>query len=682
MQTNALMLMVAALSCLSTVVACASVDTSLCPPGRPRKVTPLFDHPLRDISVCRGPEGAYYLTGTSATRRADGSLDFQSNDGVWLWKSEDLEDWQEVGQVWSITEDPLKSGIRLFDNPSKWQLSWRAGRNPCADSPVRGMTSPEVHFVRDNFYITYSMNGEGTGLLASKTGRAEGPYEEMGRMTISGGEASLFEDDDGAVYWVWGDGWIARMKDDLSGPAETPRQLSIEPETEHADYPLRIGSGGAFIFKADVPGWDHGDYHLVGYEDVSRMGPVPCRDTFIASAESVYGPYKRRDLLIPHGGQSTVFKGPQDRYYATFSGSDEWAAVRDRPAVVPLAPHASEWGADYWWCGAFVKPWYPVTEAGAWSEIDPFVKDVNLRDVSVLNAPDGYYYVTGTDMDLSKKRTRPPRDQIGVQVWRSRDMENWEDMGLIWKCDDSPESRAGLSNYLDLEMNTPILYDIELHHAKGTFWIVGSMQIDRNWWAPGGCLILMLRSTSGNIEGPYEFMWKDRHDSDFWTPSILEDDDGSVYIVGGGRGNTVARLKDDLSGPASEKWQVWPKDLHAVGEGGHLIKIGDKYVHTSAVWHGMVTFGPDRPRASYPRFRLFSTYDLMYFTADDLKGPWSETRCAAPKCGNSRPFKDKQGNWHAPFFGNHYLGPWSAKPGAYPLEVRQENGDVFIEPVE
>lgn len=645
-----------------------------CEPGTPRKVTPLIDHPLRDAAISRGPDGVYYLTGTSATVTPDGTLDFENNDGIWLWKSTDLVRWDDIGQVWSISRDPLRAGFPYFGNPAMWQLSWRASRDPAVPSPVRGMTSPEIRHVQGNFHICYSMNGYGTGLLTSESGRAEGPYRDRGRITRFGGSPSMFEDDDGTVYWVWADGWIARMNSDLSGLDEPARLLGVLPDCEGGTWPLRIGTSGAFLFKADSPGLNHGQYHLVGCEEVSRMGPVLCYDTFIATAESVYGPYKRRDLMVPHGGQSTVFRGPDGRHYATVSGRDEWAALRDKPGVVPLASHPTEPRGDYWWAGAFVKPWYPVTEAGAWSEIDPLITGVSFRDASVLNAPDGYYYLTGTDMGFMKL---PPRTTIGVRVWRSRDLKAWEDIGLVWKCDDSAETREGLSRLVAMSKHCPILYDIEMHYLRGTFWIVGCMQTGEHWAQNDGCLILMLRSASGRAEGPYEFHWRGRHDPHLWTPSLLEDDDGTVYIVGGGCGNNVGRLNDELTGLAGPLWEVHPRGTHLVGEGGHLLKIGRKYIHTSALWHGADPYD----HAMCRNGRIFSTYDLMYFTADDLKGPWSETRCAAPKCGNARPFRDKEGQWHAPFFGNHFMGPWNQLPGLYPITVHEKDGDVLLEPV-
>ncbi len=56
----------------------------------PTGTRPLFHTFMRDPNVCIGHDGAYYLTGT--TRPEDGrtSEAWVWNDGVRLWRSEDL----------------------------------------------------------------------------------------------------------------------------------------------------------------------------------------------------------------------------------------------------------------------------------------------------------------------------------------------------------------------------------------------------------------------------------------------------------------------------------------------------------------------------------------------------------------------------------------------------------------
>lgn len=656
-----------ALAALNAV--CYAQQSTSETPWSGRTVKPVLDQPLRDAAISRAPDGHYYLTGTSGTPGHDGSIDFESNPGIRLWKSNDLIQWEDLGWVWHVGRDPQRFGSAQFGNPSSGQLYQRASRSSDQVSPVRGLTSPEIHFIAGRALIPYSINGYGTGLLISDSGAPEGPYRDVGKITRFGSTPSIFEDADGTVYWIWDEGWIAKMNDALDGLAEQPRLLRIKPAVEGGTWPHRIGTHGAFLFRAPNPGIDHGEYHLIGTETIGRMGPVAVTDTYIASAKSVYGPYTRRDVLVPHGGQSTVFPGPDNQLFATVNGRGQWAAVTDKPTIVPLVPHATEFGADWWWCGAFSKPWYPVTEGGAWGQIEPLLDNGVLRDICIMNAPDGYYYMTATDMALNTKKSRAPREEIGIEVWRSKDLKTWESIGIVWHLDEDPETRTALDHTIETNRFGPIIYDPELHYINGTFWLVASIQAKHHWSAEDGMLIAILRSTSGTVDGPYEQVWQGPHTSDLWTPSLFQDTDGSVYIVGGGIGNRFAKLKEDLSDVAGPIQTITPVDNHKLGEGGHLLKVGNRYILTTAVWHGADPYDKELT----PRGRFFSTYDLIATSAESLEGPWSKTWCIAPKCGNSRPFTDKEGRWWTPFFGNHFFGPWRELPGIYPLILDRDN---------
>jgi hypothetical protein len=58
------------------------------------RLQPLFDTVLRDASICKGGDNAWYLTSTAP--------DFQNNDGIHPWRSIDCQTWKEIGSVWSI----------------------------------------------------------------------------------------------------------------------------------------------------------------------------------------------------------------------------------------------------------------------------------------------------------------------------------------------------------------------------------------------------------------------------------------------------------------------------------------------------------------------------------------------------------------------------------------------------
>lgn len=278
-------------------------------------VTPLFDTGLRDTMVTRGPDHTYYLTGTIGP-------DFMTaNEGIRLWRSRDLKTWEPLGLVWSIERD------------GTWQKQWTTKNG----QRRRAVWAPEIHYLKGNFYLAYCVTGLGTGLLKSATGRPEGPYvcaTAQDAPLTTGIDASIFVDDDGAAYFVWGSGWIARLKDDLSGLAEPPVRLRCEPadrdpEHHHPNRPCReneldhIGFEGAFLFKAN------GRYYLSGAERYYER--YHC---MTAESATLRGPYSARYVSVPYGGHNNCFQDFEGRWWATMFGNDDQAPIQKQPGIL------------------------------------------------------------------------------------------------------------------------------------------------------------------------------------------------------------------------------------------------------------------------------------------------------------------------------------------------------------
>lgn len=241
------------------------------------------------------------------------------NDGVELWVSADLRSWDYLGLVWS------------FEKDATWQREWRHHHHP-----VRALWAPEIHYVKGNYYITLSMPPGDRGLLKSATGRPEGPY--VNALADDGKwegdiDASLFEDADGSVYVVWGGGWIARMKDDMSGMAEAPRMpLLISPDTVSSHHakscPRRcgasdIGHEGAYLFRRGNL------YYLTAADQYEgRYSSVA------AVADNVYGPYRLRHEAVPCSGGTCYFQDHHGNWWCTFFGNDAQAPFREMPAMI------------------------------------------------------------------------------------------------------------------------------------------------------------------------------------------------------------------------------------------------------------------------------------------------------------------------------------------------------------
>jgi xylan 1,4-beta-xylosidase len=185
--------------------------------------------------------------------------------------------------------------------------------------PFRPLWAPEIHYLKGTFWLTYCIPGTGNGILKSTSGKVEGPYVNAiaKEGPISNDiDASLFQDDDGRVYFVSGNGKITLMNEDLSAPAGKP-VLAKPGNAKH------VGFEGAYLFKAN------GKYHMAAAEFVNN--DYHC---FVASADKIYGPYGDRYLAIPHGGHNVVFKDFNGQWWSTFFGNSNRAPFREKPGLL------------------------------------------------------------------------------------------------------------------------------------------------------------------------------------------------------------------------------------------------------------------------------------------------------------------------------------------------------------
>jgi hypothetical protein len=279
----------------------------------PANLKPVLDYPMRDVSVCLGPDSTYYMTGTT------GDPDMWAVTGdIRIWKSKDLVNWTPL-----ITRPRKRSVVWNVDRDgSAWnkKITLRDG------APFRPVWAPEIHYFKGTFWLTYSIPRLGNGILKSTSGKAEGPY--VSALTKDAPlttdiDASLFRDDDGSIYFVAGDGKITPMKSDCSAAAGP--SVALKPANA-----AHVGFEGAYLFKANKR------YYLAAAEFVN--GAYHC---FVASATSVYGPYSYRYLAVPHGGHNVFFRDIAGNWWSTFFGNDQQAPFRDRPAILRV-----EFGPD------------------------------------------------------------------------------------------------------------------------------------------------------------------------------------------------------------------------------------------------------------------------------------------------------------------------------------------------
>lgn len=307
---------------------------------------------LRDTQITVGRD-AYYMTGTSRPGDLPPVNATVVSDGLRLWRSENLHDWEPLGLVWSLDTGPAwLRDYRVHDGPAGRRVSPEDFAQMELASTVlvrRALWAPKIHYSpsRDNYYVVGCMNfnmaippeqwvGEEFGgcfLLESTSGEPAGPY----RATTDGPlmhyiDPCLFEDDDGVLYIVWQCGYLARLNERLDGlvAVDQPWQQTCDPE------PIKEG---ACLFKHE------GRYHLgfsisahraadgtysLRHEGHGRRD-IPCAYQFVvASSEALHKPYGPRYTAIVNGGHGCPFQDRQGQW---------WACVFHSPGD-PLVHHA------------------------------------------------------------------------------------------------------------------------------------------------------------------------------------------------------------------------------------------------------------------------------------------------------------------------------------------------------
>jgi beta-xylosidase len=271
------------------------------------KIAPLFDQFLRDTSIVAAPDGNYYMTGTTG-----GPEMMIVTSDLSVWKSPDLVHWSPVRDL------PRQSTVVWnIDRDGTWMkpITMRDGE------PFRPLWAPEIHYINGTFWIPFSVPRHGITILKSTSGKAEGPYAiaiKPDEPLSTGIDASLFQDDDGTVYSLYGGGWIAKMKPDMSGLAEPYRHITSASGRE-------VGFEGVYLFKTN------GRYYLTCADFV--LGEY---NTYIATATSLNGPWSERYLAVPHAGHANFFRDKQGRWWSTFFGNDRHSPFSAKPGIVPM----------------------------------------------------------------------------------------------------------------------------------------------------------------------------------------------------------------------------------------------------------------------------------------------------------------------------------------------------------
>lgn len=317
-----------------------------------------------------------------------------------------------------------------------------------------------------------------------------------------------------------------------------------------------------------------------------------------------------------------------------------------------------------------------------------YIKAGWIRDPYITLGPDDYYYLTGTQPRTDDPREAEDPYNLGlgedsivggeVRAYRSRDLIEWESLGVIFSSDDfSTANRAKKA-------------DKNLIWAPEVHWLG-----DR--WALVHCprQVSSFALTKGrDLKGPWVHPMAEKlgqlHD-----PSLFIDDDGSRYLLW--QNTFIAPVNRELSDYTAEPVRIDPagtregpdgERISRIGhEGATMIKVGDSFVHLGTAW------STDQGRKG--------SYNLYYCVANDILGPYGPRKFAGRFLGHGTPFQDRDGQWWCTAFFNGNVPPLSREGiptrdlsetaqtineqgvTIVPLDVRTlENGDVYIRAID
>ncbi|RYD57744.1 MAG: xylosidase [Sphingomonadales bacterium] len=573
-------------------------NAAVMPAADARPVAPFFsERAIGDASIARSPDGGWIVTGTT--------LRSGTRHGVELWTSKD-------GKVWK-----------------NWGPAKISGAGIVPGDVSERYLAPSVTVAGDRLYLAFSDKTGCARIAAGSVAAPGGGFTASPCLVENASDVSLFVDTGGKGYLLWDGGNIARLKPGFAGLAEAPRFLKPDQKLfeKHPpvgkDWPVRtrVGRTGATMFR-------DGDRYVLAASEVTGRMRTATEDLFMAEGPTPYGPFTLRMLAAPHAGTASIVRTDDGKLAAAYNPKceDGFALFCEQIGLVPL-----ERAPD----GRLRQAASIVTEDSAVAARKPLVTSEMMRDPSVALGGDGFYYLVGTLDGYGYHRP-----DGGVKLWRSADLEKWDEVGFVWRWEDMG---------YDFGKNIAELWAPEIKWVERdkTFYLSFSVMergVGGKTW--------LYRSTSGKAEGPYENTSKS-----YLVKGIdgfpFEDDDGLYFLWGGG---SIGRLNADRSGFEGTVRKLVDVDGDAVGyEGNGLIKVNGVYFLTGAEWHGPL--------------RTHGTYDMMYGTSTSLFGPYSQRRMGAPHGGHGTAFKDKTGKYWYTMFGNDPTAPWRMHFGLVPIDI-------------
>ena len=211
--------------------------------------------------------------------------------GAPVMASKDLKNWETVGYIFD----------KLTDSP-KYDLLQGTVYG-------RGQWATSLTYHNGKFYALLAPNEQGAmgDTYIFTADKAEGPWKILSRMRHFH-DCSLFFDDDGRVYVIYGTGELMELKPDLSDVIEGTHMHIFQREEDERGL-----LEGSRVIKHD------GKYYLLMISHV--YAPGKHRREVCYRADDIHGPYEKQVILESEFGgfsyeaQGTIVDSPSGDWY-------------------------------------------------------------------------------------------------------------------------------------------------------------------------------------------------------------------------------------------------------------------------------------------------------------------------------------------------------------------------------
>ena len=259
---------------------------------------------IRDPYLVLGPDDYYYLTGTQPRegdpREAENPYNIGLGeesivgDQVRVYRSSNLIEWESLGPVFTVDD------------------TWHAMKKQ-GDLKKRFIWAPEVHWMGDRWALVHCPKRYSSlALSAGKELAGSWSHPMKGGMDQRH-DPSLFTDDDGTIYMLWGNTFVASLSKDLKRYTSDPVRIDPSGNRPGPDgEPIgRIGHEGATMMKVG------GKYVHLGTAWSTDEGRKGSYNLYYCVADRITGPYGPRQFAGRFLGHGTPFRDRQGRWWCT-----------------------------------------------------------------------------------------------------------------------------------------------------------------------------------------------------------------------------------------------------------------------------------------------------------------------------------------------------------------------------